>query len=183
MLQRCTSWGVKGLQTDFSQGRKAIDTQLVLKHIPKAQWLESKLQLSLWICGSVLNDDAFLRREVAQTWKYKTSTACTSSSCFHNICASIKQICKVTMRSIGCIFMDSCCLLKTCRWLTELWTELRYISPPPPCHSWALGFVAVSRRRDGSLCLSKMTRGKGFYCMTSKVWACCSLFLSRAFPP
>lgn len=134
--------------------------------------------VDLW---SVLNNDAFLRREVAQTWKYKTSTASTSSLHFYNICASIKQICKVTMRSVGCIFTHFFCLLKTCWWLTKLWTKLWYISPRPPCHSWALGFVAVGCHRDGSLCPSKTTRGKGFCCMTSKVWACCSLFLAGLF--
>lgn len=136
--------------------------------------------VDLW---SVLNHDAFLQREVAQTWKYKTRTASTSSPCFYNICPSLKQICKVTARSVGCVFTDSCCLLKTCWWLTKLRTEVRSISPPPPCHSWALSVAAVSWHRDGSLCLSGTTRGKGFYCMTSKVWACGSLFLSRAFPP
>lgn len=135
--------------------------------------------VDLW---SVLNDNAFLRRGVAQTWKYKTSTASTSSPRFQNTCASRKQISEVTMRSIGCIFMDSCCFLKTCRWLTELWTEWQYVSPPPPCRSWALGLVAVSCHRDGSPCPSKTTWRKGVCCVSCKVWRC-SLFLSRAFPP
>lgn len=137
--------------------------------------------VDLW---SVLNHDAFLRREVAQMWKSKIGTASTSSLCFHKIPASIKQICNVTMRSTGYIFTDSCCSLKTCQWLTELWAELHNISVVVvPRHSWALSYVAVSCHRDGSLCLSRTPRGKGLCCITSKVWACCSLFLSTVFPP
>jgi len=37
-VKRCSDVHLEEcLQTDFSQGRNAIDTQLVLKHIPKAQ--------------------------------------------------------------------------------------------------------------------------------------------------
>lgn len=128
--------------------------------------------VDLW---SVLNHDAFVQKEVAQTWKYKTSTASTSSLRSYSICASIKQICKVTMRSLGCIFVDSCCLLKTCWWITKLWTKLWYIGPPPPHHLWAPGFVAVSWHRDGKSVPEQNNTGEGFCCMTSIVWACCSL--------
>lgn len=161
MLQQHTSWGLKGLQTDFSQGRKAIDTQLVLKHIPKAQWLESKLQLSLWICEVCWTMMHSFREKLLRHESIKQAQQVQ----IHRvsiITVSIKQICKVTTRSVGYSFTDSCFLLKICRRLTELWTEVRYMSPPPPRHLWALGFVAVSWHRDGNLCLSKMTQGKGF---------------------
>lgn len=135
--------------------------------------------VDLW---SVLNHDAFLQREVAQTWKYKTSTASMSSPSFYNICPSIKQICKVTRRSIGCIFTDSCCSLKTCRWLTELWTEL-YNGPPPPCHLRALSVVAVSWHRDGICAWAKQREGKGFAAWLVSCGPLALCFLSGAFPP
>lgn len=121
--------------------------------------------VDLW---SVLNRDAFLQREVAQTWKYITSTASTSSLCFYNISASIKQICQVTTRSTECIFTNSCYLLKTYQWLSELSDELQYLIPSSAKHWWTIAFVAASWHRDGSLSMSKITQVKAFCYVTSQ---------------
>lgn len=130
--------------------------------------------VDLW---SVLNRDTFLQREVAQTWKYITSAASTSSLCFYNISASIKQICQVITRSTECIFTNSCYLVNTYQWLAELSAELHYIIPSSTSHSRTIVFVAASWHRDGSLFMSKITQVKAFCYVTSQ-----QNFLSMAFP-